>query len=487
MTYNLLQAQKLYDDLVQLISDKDVLLYPANELMIADLNIASPELRAQRIATINHLIRFQHGIVIVPISGLRKILPPKEIWKRHLFHWRVDDEIDLDQCKNIFVPDGLCSNRYVTSPGEFSIRGGIIDIYPLTEEDPIRIELFDEIIDSIRTFSAQNQRSKEKRTEVFIGPATEFILEDHHFERMIEHLEGSLAKSLTKIKDEAVKENLALQTEQELELLRERQIPDHVFKYLSFAYEKPASLLDYLPENSVICIDEISRVIEMIESLDKEEATWKTSLLEDGKIVHDAVVSHKLPDLFFKADYPILYFSLFLRSVPGVQPQNILNISCKPMQNFHGQMHVLKTEMERWKKAGFTVIFLAEDEKRMEKLEQVLTDYSMDVVRNESERILPRKAQIMQGNLIAALNFPCINWPLSMKTNCLIKRRAGKSPRKQSFTNAEKIQSYDELKIGDYVVHVNHGSVSYLGVETLEINGVHKDYLKIKYQGNDLL
>lgn len=487
VTYNLLQAQKLYDDLVQLISDKNVLLYPANELMIADLNIASPELRAQRIATINHLIRFQHGIVIVPISGLRKILPPKEIWKRHLFHWRVDDEIDLDQCKNIFDQMGYVRTDMVTSPGEFSIRGGIIDIYPLTEEDPIRIELFDEIIDSIRTFSAQNQRSKEKRTEVFIGPATEFILEDHHFERMIEHLEGSLAKSLTKIKDEAVKENLALQTEQELELLRERQIPDHVFKYLSFAYEKPASLLDYLPENSVICIDEISRVIEMIESLDKEEATWKTSLLEDGKIVHDAVVSHKLPDLLFKADYPILYFSLFLRSVPGVQPQNIVNISCKPMQNFHGQMHVLKTEMERWKKASFTVIFLAEDEKRMEKLEQVLTDYSMDVVKNESERILPRKAQIMQGNLNSGFEFPLYKLAVINENELFNKKARRKAPRKQSFTNAERIQSYDELKIGDYVVHVNHGIGRYLGVETLEINGVHKDYLKIKYQGNDLL
>ena len=487
VTYNLLQAQKLYEDLVQYISEEEVFLYPANELMIADLNIASPELRAQRIATLNHLLQVQQGIVIVPVAGLRKFLPPKEVWQRHLLHWQVDDVIPLEDAIQSFIEMGYVRTDMVTSPGEFSIRGGIIDIYPLTEEDPIRIELFDDVIDSIRTFSAQNQRSKEKKSEVFIGPAVEYILEDGHFERIIENLEQSLAKSLEKIRDEAIREHLALQTEEEIELLKERQIPDQVFKYLSFAYEKPASLLDYFPENTVICIDEISRVIEMIESLNKEEAEWKTSLLEDGKIVHDAVVSHQLPDLFHQSGYPILYFSLFLRSVPGVQPQNLLNVSCKPMQNFHGQMHVLKTETERWKKAGFTVIFLGEDEKRVEKLEQVLTDYSMDVIRNDSPQILFGKAQIIQGNLNSGFELPMYKLAVINETELFNKKPRRKAPRRQNLTNAEKIQSYDELKIGDYVVHVNHGIGRYLGVETLEINGVHKDYLKIKYQGNDLL
>ncbi len=487
ITYNLLQAQKLYDDLVQLVPEDEVFLYPANELMIADLNIASPELRAQRIATLNYLCSATKGIVIVPVAGLRKILPPKDIWQSHLLHWKVDDVIDLQTLVHTLVEMGYVRSDMVSSPGEFSIRGGIIDIYPLTEVDPIRIELFDDVIDSIRSFSVHDQRSKDKREEVFIGPASEYILEDRHYERIVTELEQKLANSLGRIKDVAVKERLAVQTQGEIELLRERQISDQIFKYVSFAYEKPASLLDYFPENTMICIDEISRVIEMIESLDKEEAEWKTSLLSEGKIVHDVEISHKLPELFLKSGRPILYFSLFLRSVPKVNPQNILNLSCKPMQNFHGQMHVLKTEMERWKKAGFTVIFLGEDEKRVEKLEQVLTDYSMEVIRNDSSQLLLHRAQILQGQLNSGFEFPMYKLAVINETELFNKRTRRKVPRKQNLTNAEKIQSYNELKIGDYVVHVNHGIGKYLGVETLEINGVHKDYLKIKYKGNDQL
>ena len=144
----------------------------------------------------------------------------------------------------------------------------------------------------------------------------------------------------------------------ELEQLRNGQIPDQLFKYLSIAYEKPQSLIDYLPSKGFLFIDEISRVQEMNESLGKEEAEWYTSLLGEGQITHDLKISHQLPDLMSKAGKPIVYLSLFLRHVPNTSPQNIINISSKQMQNFHGQMHVLKGEVDRWRKGNYAVIFL---------------------------------------------------------------------------------------------------------------------------------
>ena len=182
----------------------------------------------------------------------------------------------------------------VSTPGEFSIRGGIIDIYPLTVSNPIRIELFDTEIDSIRYFSLEDQRSIEKTAEVLIGPATEVLFESEEYSRVIGKLEDGLAKSLRKLKDDKAKIQLSQNISYELEQLKNGQKPDHVFKYLSLAYKGDTSLLDYLPRNGMVFIDEISRVHEMNDSLIKEEAEWYTSLLSEGQIIHDLTISHDL-------------------------------------------------------------------------------------------------------------------------------------------------------------------------------------------------
>ncbi|MCU9615284.1 transcription-repair coupling factor [Caldibacillus lycopersici] len=488
ITYNLLQAQKLYDDLVQLLPEEKVFLYPANELVIADMSVASPELKSQRIETINFLSENKQGIVIVPIAGMRKILPPKAVWENHLIHWKLDGEIDLEASIEKFVQMGYVRAEMVSAPGEFSVRGGIIDIYPLTESDPIRIELFDDVIDSIRYFTIENQRSKEKLKEIVIGPASEIILEKLHLQNIIAGLEKKLPASLMKIKDEKVKELLVVQMEHDMEQLKNGQIPEQVFKYLSLAYDDSASLLDYVGNNAIICIDEISRVVEMRESLEKEEAQWQTDLLAEGKIVHDLMIAHDVVERIHEAKLPILYFSLFLRHVAKINPQNIINISYKQMQNFHGQMNLLKTEMERWRKSGYTVIFLGADEGRVEKLESVLEDYAVDVLNNrEGDQLVIGKPQIIRGSLTSGFELPIYKLAVIVEDELFNKRARKGTSRKQKLSNAERIQSYNELKVGDYVVHVNHGIGKYLGIETLDINGIHKDYLQIKYQGTDKL
>jgi len=487
ITYNLLQAQKLYEDFVHLVSD-EVFIYPANELTIADLGVSSPELRSQRIETLNFLNSNKKGVVIAPIAGIRRILPPKEIWAKYIIQWQLDDEINLEQSIQKLVQMGYVRSEMVTAPGEFSVRGGIIDIYSLTESNPIRIELFDNVIDSIRYFSIDNQRSMEKLSEVTIGPAAEIVLEPEHFQRIEKRLEKALADSLKKIKDEKVKESLVTQTEHEIDELQSGQIPDDIFKYLSFAYEKPGSLLDYISEDSIVFMDEISRVSEMKETLDKEEVEWQTSLLDEGKIVHSITISNDVWKILHGSKKPLVYFSLFLRHIQHTNPQNILNLSSKQMQNFHGQMNVLKSEMERWEKSGYTVIFLGADDRRTEKIESVLTDYSIEAVNNwGGEKLLIGKTQIIKGQLNSGFEFPMEKIAVITEGELFNKKVKKHSHRTQKISNAERIKNYSELKIGDYVVHVNHGIGKYLGIETLEINGIHKDYMKIKYQGTDKL
>ncbi|TCN17667.1 transcription-repair coupling factor [Mesobacillus foraminis] len=486
VTHNLLQAQKLYDDLAGLVGETNVYLYPANELIAAEISVSSPELKAQRIDALNHWASKKQGIVIAPMAGLRKILPPKEMWTKFQMNFSVGDDIDLDKTLHQLVSMGYVRSDLVSAPGEFSVRGGIIDLYPLTAADPYRLELFDTEIDSIRSFSLEDQRSKEKLTAISVGPATEYPTEPANLEKMLAGLEDGLSKSLKKLKDEKAKNQLSQNISYELEQLKNGQKPDQMFKYMSIAYDTPQSLLDYLPANGFVFIDEISRVQEMNESLNKEEAEWYTSMLAEGQMVHDLKVSHHLPELLQKSANPFVYMSLFLRHVPNTNPQNIINMSCKPMQNFHGQINVLKAEMERWKKGNYSVIFLGPDDERTQKLERVLEDYEIEAVKVKDTQLIPARAQIINGSLNTGFELPIQKIAVITEEE-LFNKRTKKTPRRQKLTNAERIKSYSELKIGDYVVHVNHGIGKYLGIETLIINGVHKDYLHIRYQGTDKL
>lgn len=486
VTHNLFQAQKIYDDLTSLISEDQVFLYPVNELIASEIAVASPELKSQRMDALNYWNSHKNGIVVAPIAGLKRLLPTKKAWNSSQIAFTVGEEINEAYLERL-VSMGYERASMVSTPGEFSVRGGIIDIYPLTEELPIRIELFDMEIDSIRTFVLEDQRSKEKLQTITVGPATEIILSKEQLDKGATALSAGLSKTLKKIKDERVKEGLIENLSHEIDLLKSGQFIEKMFKYLTLFYDSPTSLLDYLPDNGIVILDEISRIQEMSDSLDKEEAEWYTSLLANGEIIHGLNHSHKFNSLIQKSSRPLLYLSLFLRHVPHTSPQNILNMACKQMQNFHGQMHVLKSELERWKKGNYSVIFLGSSEDRAKKLQNVLEDYEIEAIpiKNDTE-LLQGKVQIIQGDLNDGFELPLQKLAVITEEE-LFKKKLKKSKRRQKMSNAERIKNYSELQIGDHVVHVNHGIGKYLGIETLEINGIHKDYIHIRYQGDDKL
>ncbi|KAB7704306.1 transcription-repair coupling factor [Bacillus aerolatus] len=487
VTYNLLQAQKLYDDLLQFLDEQEVYLYAANELIAAEISVASPELRAQRIEVLNHMVHQAKGIYIVPISGLRKLLPPKSEWASLQKTITTGEEIDLDETINQLVQMGYQRADMVYAPGEFSLRGGIIDIYPLTMDHPVRIELFDTEVDSIRTFSMENQRSIESKTVIHISPVTETPYASEQLMTLSQRLEKALEASLKKVKkaeaQQLMKENISF----EIDRLKQGMPIEGLSKYTALMYDQPMNLTDYLPDDGLVFFDEISRIREMNDSLEQEEAEWYTSLLDEGKIVHDVKLSYQFSEAVTAIRQPIIYLSLFLRQVAHTQPENIVNFSSRPMQDFHGQMNVLHTEVERWKKLGMTVVFLGENEERITKIQRILADYEIEAASSLDKNVVIEQAvQVSRGSLTAGFEFPALKLVIITEQE-LFNKKPKRNKRRQKLSNAERIKSYSELKPGDYVVHVNHGIGKYLGIETLEIKGVHKDYLNIKYQGTDQL
>ncbi|SFQ20641.1 transcription-repair coupling factor [Salibacterium halotolerans] len=486
ITHTLLQAQKLYEDLIDL-TDAPVYLYPVNELIASEIASASPEMRAQRIEVLDALTDDFRGIVISPVAGVRRLLPPVCLWKESQVPVKMGDDVDPGTLLPLLLSLGYQRADMVSAPGEFSLRGGIIDIYPLTEEHPVRIELFDTEVDSMRYFQAEDQRSLDHIQEIIIGPAEETILYAEQFEKAAERLEHSLAETLQHVQEDEVKEKLRSYLGYEKEQLEQQSRFQGIYKYMQYFYEEPATLLSYFPDETVLFMDEISRVQDMAESLDKEEAQWSADVLEQGQAPKDLSLSKDFENLFKEKDHPIVYFSLFLRNIPSIHPQNVANIQCKAMQQFHGQMHVLQNEMERWKKDGYTVVFAAADEERMNKLQNVLYDYGMEADKADTGGpFTPQRPSIIKAQLNSGFELPMEKTAVITEEETFTKK-VSRPKRQQKLSNAERIKSYSELKTGDLVVHVNHGIGKYLGIETLEVNGVHQDYLNISYRGNDKL
>ncbi|GEN84986.1 transcription-repair-coupling factor [Sporosarcina luteola] len=485
ITPNMLSAQRTYEDLVKMLGDSHVHLYPAEELIAADFSVSSFDLRASRIETLDHMARAGKGIYITPVAGMKKLLPQKNHWLTNTLTTKLDDSIDVEEWVQKLVEMGYNRQDMVTAPGDFALRGGILDIYPLNMENPVRIELFDTDVDSIRMFSADDQRSTDKLEEVSILPAAEFVWDSGELSQIADNLKGALSSSLKRMKNEDTKESLTLNITHDIDLLKNGIVPEGMLKYASFAEQAPAYLGDYFPVNGIVLFDEIGRILEVSTTLESEEKEWSLSLLEEGKIVHDARISFSFDEMHKMLDQKKAYLSLFVRTVPGIVLKKTVSFSCKPMQEFHGQMNLLKNEMERWQQGKFNVFIVADGEERMKKVQAILGDYEMPAIMNGK----PSEAgtvSIIDGDLSAGFEMPFQR--LAVITDAeLFKGKMKRKARPQKMTNAERIKSYSEIKPGDYIVHVHHGIGKYYGVVTLEVGGIHKDYLDIRYRAEDKL
>lgn len=476
VTHNMFAAQKVAEDLLECMSSDQVLLYPAQELIVAETAIASPDMLAQRIDVLTKLAQGFRGVVIAPYAGVRKLLPSKAAFAEAPIALKVGDTLELNEFLQRMVDIGYERVERVESRGEMSVRGGIVDVYPLTSPTAFRIELFDVEIDSIRAFDVADQRSTDKLASLVITPAKDIIADGKRFQNAVQFASELLEQQLGKMNDRGAKTKLRDEIGRELELLQERQFFSGLYKYMSLLYPERQTLFDYVSRDSLLIIDEPARLQETAKQLERDEAEWTTSLLGEGKTLPAFVMAKAYDTLLHRKPFPTLYLSLFLRQVHQTQPQNIVNFMCRAMQNFHGQMNVLKSEMERWKKSGYRVMLLASGEERMERVRRVLQDYQID------EPIL------VDGNLQAGFELPSIHLVVITEGE-MFSQKQRKAARKveKRIENAERIKSYQELKVGDYVVHVNHGIGKYVGIGTLVVAGIHKDYIHILYAGGDKL
>ncbi|MNW33116.1 Transcription-repair-coupling factor [compost metagenome] len=475
VTHNMFSAQKIYEDLQEALSADDVLLYPANELVAAEAAVSSPETLAQRIEVLLQCSQGFRGIVVVPYSGVRRYIPAPEVMAGAGLGIELGGTLKLDHFLNEMIELGYERVERVESRGEMSIRGGIIDFYPLTSALAYRVELFDDEVDSIRTFDPADQRSVDQIKNVLVTPCKELIASGDRLTKAAQDAVERLEAQLEKMSDRQAKIKLKEEVSREIELLREHVYFPEIYKYISLIYPESKTLYDYMPKDTLLILEEPARLLETSRQLERDESEWNLHLLQNGKSLPELPLAAEGGHVLYHRPFQTLFLSLFLRQVPHTQPQNIINFVTRAMQDFHGQMNLLKSEMDRWKKSGAKVIMLASGEERMERMRRVLLDYSID------------EPMLVQGNLQSGFELPSVH--LVVITEGEMFSQKGRKARKfgKSMDNAERIKSYTELKVGDYVVHQNHGIGKYLGIGTLEVGGIHKDYMHILYAGGDKL
>ena len=420
------------------------------------------------------------------MAALRKYLPEKKTWLANQFQWQIGDEIDLERLPQQLILMGYERQSMIGKPGEFSIRGSILDIYPLNAEYPVRIELFDVEIDSMRSFNVETQRSVETLQQVAILPTTELVFSAEDLAAGQKQLQELLNKRLAVTKeatDRAFLEDYFGQLASQWQA----GIPGESARYYTdLLYRQQTSVLDYFSEDAFLMIDDYARIMETNREIEREEAEWHTQKLAELRVFSEQQFGIDVHQLLQKETFVTSFFSLFQKGMGNIRFQAIHQFQYRPMQQFFSQMGLLKVEIDRWEKQQQTVIFLVSDQERAKKLEQDLRDHDIYAVQTQQDRLFTGRTQIVVERLQSGFEMPQDKLVVVTEKE-IFQKMNKKRARRQNVTNAERLKSYNELKAGDYVVHANHGIGKYIGMETLEVDGVHQDYMTILYQNEDKL
>lgn len=479
---NLYHAQRLYDQLSNLMDEESVRLFPMDEFITAEMLASSSELRIERMNTLASILEDEYKIVITHVAGATRFLTPKAIFAKAKIELACGRDYDLNQLKTKLVELGYNSVRAVETMGEFSVRGGIIDIFPMTEENPIRIEFFDDEVDSIRYFSTETQRSISKVEKVSIPPTYELVYSENEVESFQTKIKDRLKRTL-KLLDLEMQDALNTKIFNDIENIKNHNDLDLMHKYTSLLYDQPDTLLSYFENPLVIYID-YNRIIENQTHMNEDALSWQEGALENGRTVVDLNLYRPITEIQASRQLFLLEHTSQLKDIKLTQNLKLLT---KSVSEFHGQLEFFVRECKRLKENKSTVFIAVSNTETRNNLANYLEESGLSVALPTSvEEIREASIHIIYDAL--PVGFELIEPNIVVYTDYEINTKRKKNTSyKSSFKEGKKIKDYNELKVGDYVVHVQHGIGQYIGIQTLETNGTHKDFLMIAYRGDDKL
>ena len=491
VTYDDTRAREIYEDLR--FFDSNAWLYPARDLLFFNADIHGNLLTKQRMAVFRHLMEQSSGWVVTTFDGLMDHLMPLADLKKQALFVKGGQIIDVEIWKKRLTQLGYERMGQVDGMGQFSIRGGIIDIFPLTEELPVRIELWDNEVDSIRTFDLESQRSIEQLDEICIYPATEMVLTSQQINEGMEELQKELKKyekdlrAQSKIEEAARIRSIVSEL---IEGLKEGWKQHGLDGYIHYFCKGSVSFLDYFsPENTVFFLDEPERLKEKGETVEMEFRESMIHRLENGYLLPGQTsllypAKEMLARIQMKSG---VYLTGLEQKLSGFVVKNRYSFQVKNVNSYQNSFELLIKDLTRWKREGYRVILLSASRTRASRLAGDLREYELRAYcpddKDGEHEVKPGEILVTYGSIHRGFEYPMIKF-LVITEGDMFGMEKKKRKRKKTVYEGTRIQNFSDLSVGDYVVHEDHGLGIYRGIEKIEQDGVIKDYLKVEYAEN---
>lgn len=486
VTFSDLRAREIYEEYQ--FYDKDTVLYPGKDLIFYQADIHGNQLVTERMKALRKMIEGRPLTVVTTFAALMTPQVPLEEIADAVIHIDMDSVVDERELAARLAVMGYEKNYQVEAPGQFSIRGGIIDIFDLTEENPWRIELWGDEVESIRSFDLLSQRSVEKLSQIDIYPAAEMILSENQKSSGLKAIEREAKSHTEKLRTQFLTEEAARirrQVDELMEQVREFALVTNLESYIRYFYEDTISFLQFFPPRSTcVFLDEPLRIKEHAEAVELEFRESMGHRLEKGYILPgqaDLLYGYEETAAFLTGMRCVQLSAMDTRSALP-KPEHKFDVNVRSMSSYNNSFESLVSDLKRYKKNKFRVLLLSASRTRARRLaedlqaEGISSFYSEDPERE----VNPGETMLFYGNIKRGFEYPLLKFVVITESDIFGAQKKKKKNRKKF--DGQKINDFAELKVGDYVVHESHGLGIYQGIEKVEVEGTVKDYMKISYR-----
>ena len=490
VTYSDLKAREIYEEYK--FYDRNVMLYPAKDLIFFQADIHGNQLTRERVRLLR---RLSEGKPVTIVTTFAALMTPQVMWNRETDLIEVCKGGVLDERKlaKKLVALGYEKNYQVESPGQFSIRGGIVDIFDLTEENPYRIELWGDEVDSIRSFDAQSQRSIENLESITVFPATEFVLEEEQIRAGIKRLEQEAVRQ-EKIFRDAHQSEEAHRIVTQVKELKEQMLELHtgvnLEGYIRYFYEDTMTLPQILIQMDkgagrlAFFLEEPVRIKEQADAIELEFRESMEQRARKGYVLPGQMnllySCEQVTARLLKA--PVVSIATMEAKNPLFQAIQKFDIAARSVASYNNSFETLVKDLARYKKNGYRVLLLSGSRTRAKRLAEDLRDNELSAVYTEDpfREVLEGEVLTYYGYVNRGFEYPMLKFVVICESDIFGAEK--KKKKKKRLYQGQKINDFNELKVGDFVVHETHGLGIYQGIEKVEMGGVVKDYIKIQYR-----
>ncbi|MCK9478842.1 MAG: transcription-repair coupling factor [Firmicutes bacterium] len=471
-------AKNLAADLKLFLGD-NVLLFPERELIFYDIDAQAKDIITERLLVLHSLVKGKVKVVVSTIAALMGATAPRHIFDNINSH-KTGGILDVGVAAQNFVNLGYVREDIVEGKGQYAIRGGIVDFFPHTSDNPIRIELFADEIDSIREFDPITQRSLNNTTFAEVTPAGEITIDSAKKTNIIANI-----KALYNDKNKKFEKSL----DRDIERLENNIYFPSIDKYLPFIYDEMPTLTDYFKEKSQIFIYEPARVSESAKNIDWRLSEQALDFAEKGILPLTDKQWHKnYYDVMRKfLHHKVIGLMGISYSSPDYDAEAKISLNVKQQGSFHGKIDLFFDAIRFYKRSKYSVIIFGGSAVKAKNITEELNSENIPAVYQSSVDMPYDKGQIIvtHGEITQGLEYPALK--LAIIGDKEIFGQDKKPSKRFKKGNLGKVINFTDLSAGDYVVHQNHGIGQFSGIKTMEVDGATSDYLQIKFRGNDIL